>query len=67
MCFLDFQHGWIAGDKGTVLYTGDGGNTWRLQRTSTGRGLRDVFFVNENIGWVVGEQGVILHTISGGY
>lgn len=30
--FVDDQHGWAAGDLGTILATDDGGQTWQLQR-----------------------------------
>ena len=32
MTFVDNRHGWAVGEVGTVLATGDGGQTWRLQR-----------------------------------
>jgi photosystem II stability/assembly factor-like uncharacterized protein len=30
--FLDDKTGWAAGELGTILATGDGGKTWRVQR-----------------------------------
>ena len=35
--FVDDQHGWAVGELGTVLATGDGGQTWRTQRAGGGR------------------------------
>ena len=32
MAFADDQHGWAAGELGTILATGDGGRTWQSQR-----------------------------------
>ena len=29
VCFIDRQHGWAAGDHGTILRTSDGGETWK--------------------------------------
>ncbi len=29
VCFVDRQHGWTAGDHGTILRTTDGGETWK--------------------------------------
>ena len=29
VCFIDRQHGWAAGDHGTILRTTDGGETWK--------------------------------------
>ena len=26
--FVDDQVGWVSGDKGTILFTKDGGDTW---------------------------------------
>ena len=32
MQFVDDQHGWAAGELGTILATADGGRTWQTQR-----------------------------------
>ena len=32
MAFADDQHGWAAGELGTILATSDGGRTWQSQR-----------------------------------
>ena len=32
MTFVDDQHGWAAGELGTILATADGGRTWQSQR-----------------------------------
>lgn len=32
LAFVDDQHGWAAGELGTILATSDGGKTWRPQR-----------------------------------
>ena len=32
MAFADDQHGWAAGELGTILATADGGRTWQSQR-----------------------------------
>ena len=37
IAFVDDQHGWAVGELGTVLATGDGGQTWRSQRAGGGR------------------------------
>ncbi|MFB0517413.1 MAG: WD40/YVTN/BNR-like repeat-containing protein, partial [Candidatus Neomarinimicrobiota bacterium] len=31
--FADQQHGWAVGDSGTVIHTGDGGDTWEYQQS----------------------------------
>ncbi len=37
ICFVDDEHGWAAGDLGTILATGDGGQTWQPQRAGGAR------------------------------
>ena len=37
--FVTPQIGWAAGDKGTILHTQDGGQTWVIQITPTKHGL----------------------------
>lgn len=68
--FVNASIGWTVTDKGRVLKTIDGGETFTVQKTglSIGR-FWDVQFINENIGWVVGTGDglpVILHTTNGG-
>jgi len=62
--FTDDQNGWIVGDNGLSLKSGDGGKNW--QRVSiSDETLNDVFFIGEH-GWIVGDGGLILHTDDGG-
>ena len=37
MTFVDDQHGWAAGELGTILATSDGGRTWQSQRAGGSR------------------------------
>ena len=37
MSFVDDQHGWAAGELGTILATADGGRTWQRQRAGGSR------------------------------
>ncbi|MEQ8189025.1 MAG: YCF48-related protein [Candidatus Eremiobacterota bacterium] len=64
--FVDENTGWVAGNKGVILKTIDGGNTWLRQRTGITTTLLDIYFIDNNIGWAVGVQGMILCTINGG-
>jgi photosystem II stability/assembly factor-like uncharacterized protein len=64
--FADEKHGWIAGDKGTILATADGGLNWTRQRTATNATLYHVHFAGDERGWAVGERGTILRTLNGG-
>ncbi|MDT7604875.1 MAG: hypothetical protein QOF61_2872, partial [Acidobacteriota bacterium] len=54
--FVDEQHGWAAGSKGTILSTTDGGRTWRTLARPTEDALRDVFFSDTETGWLVCER-----------
>lgn len=38
--FITPQKGWIAGEKGTILYTEDGGDTWEAQESGTEEDLK---------------------------
>ncbi len=42
--FIDLQHGWIVGEFGKILYTADGGETWREQERTLmeGTGIFDL-------------------------
>ena len=63
---LNDNAGWIAGNKGVILKTINGGSQWMLQNSGTQANLRDVHFVDANRGWAVGEGGVIVGTHDGG-
>jgi photosystem II stability/assembly factor-like uncharacterized protein len=52
--FLDKEHGWIVGDKGTILHTSDGCKNWTLLNSSSSAVLRGVDFVDKKKGWIVG-------------
>lgn len=66
IAFPDARHGWVVGDKGTVLATCDGGDTWARQITGVRDTLRDVCFADAQMGWAVGDNGVVLYTEDGG-
>ncbi len=58
--------GWAVGGEGIIVATGDGGLTWRPQRSGVGDDLYDVKFFDESEGWAVGRSGTMLHTTDGG-
>ncbi|HEY0098716.1 MAG TPA: YCF48-related protein, partial [Pyrinomonadaceae bacterium] len=66
--FADDERGWAVGERGTILRTVNGGETWSsvsvpgVQRTT----LLSVRFAGEDDGWIVGRGGVILRTEDGG-
>jgi len=63
--FIDDRNGWIIGRQG-VLYTGDGGDSWRRidkDQKMTGNALQ---FLDLDRGWVVGKFGAVHRTEDGG-
>lgn len=62
----DENNGWIVGDRGLVLHTGDGGATWQRQDSGTERLLLGVFPIDGDTAWVAGSGGTLLYTGSGG-
>jgi len=62
--FVDADHGWLAGDAGTILYTADGGTLWRaLDNKGSRNRLLGLSFVSPQQGWFVGLHGTILATV----
>lgn len=53
--FLDGKQGWIVGEKGLALATGDSGATWQVVETGSGATLRFVHFKDDQTGWVCGD------------
>ncbi len=75
VCFVDAQNGWAVGDRGTIVATTDGGNTWQRQSSAATCTLRSVWFLNQQFGWAAGgfthpythtSTGIILATTDGG-
>jgi photosystem II stability/assembly factor-like uncharacterized protein len=63
--FVDADHGFIAGEFGSLFATRDGGATWRRQVTGTDKTLFGVHFVSPDEGWVVGIDGIVMRTTDG--
>jgi photosystem II stability/assembly factor-like uncharacterized protein len=70
--FITPDEGWIAGDKGTILYTTDAGKTWKAQLggdpQGTEQALRNLRFVDSKHGWVATSNGLgtpLLRTVDG--
>ena len=58
---------WVAGDRGVLLRSKDGGRSWEQVQTGVGRlFLNAISFPTDRVGYVVGENGVILRTVDGG-
>ena len=75
VCFVDRDHGWAVGDRGVILRTENGGETWKRQASPIGCSLFGVHFVDEKTGWIVSGDvvpivqrgsGTILTTNDGG-
>lgn len=71
--FLDENTGWIAGEKGIILYTKDGGKNWLPQKSNIDGWLYKIYFINSDEGWAAGleeagekDNGIIIHTKDGG-
>lgn len=54
--FLNNQTGWVAGDRGLIMKTSDGGQNWILQATNIVNNIEEIFMLNENYGWALGYQ-----------
>ena len=56
----------VVGERGRVLVSADGGESWKLARTPTRALLTAVHLHDERSGWAVGHDAVILRTRDGG-
>ncbi|HQR40598.1 MAG TPA: YCF48-related protein [Blastocatellia bacterium] len=67
--FVDATHGWAVGDiapsGSAIMFSPDGGHTWRAV-TATTEVLASVCFVTAERGWVAGYAGQIRRTDDGG-
>ncbi len=63
--FVDHRHGWVVGGNGTILSTGDGGETWSRHSVGTDTLVR-VNFSDPHHGWVVATAGTLYTTQNGG-
>lgn len=68
------KKGWIVGSvsrrdrviDSILVYTDDGGETWRRQRAPSRLELIHIDFVSDKRGWIAGAGGTILKTTDGG-
>src|SRR3954447_17419025 len=65
--FLDPSTGWAVNSNGKIIFTSDGGATWRAQFQSNAY-LRCVGFANRLKGWggTLSDPERLYHTIDGG-
>jgi len=66
--FSDAHNGWAVGHWGVIVHTGDGGETWTLQRsdTSIDQPLFTVHFSDAEHGLAAGLWSLLLRTDDGG-
>ncbi len=66
--FVTMDRGWVAGDKGTILHTSDGGATWTAQMGGDPEADEDrvssLYFLDEVHGWALKDNRV-LRTVDG--
>jgi photosystem II stability/assembly factor-like uncharacterized protein len=55
-----------AGERGIILYSDNGGQSWRQAKTPTSASLTAMRFANDKLGWAIGHMGIVLHTADGG-
>jgi len=55
-----------VGQRGHIVYSMDGGASWKQASVPVSSDLTAVFFVDDKQGWTVGHDGVILHTVDSG-
>ncbi|MCB1678406.1 MAG: hypothetical protein KDI16_06955 [Halioglobus sp.] len=55
-----------VGERGHILYSDDGGESWVQTRVPTSAMLTRVFFISDKLGWAVGHDGNILVSRDGG-
>jgi photosystem II stability/assembly factor-like uncharacterized protein len=72
--FSSKKKGWVVGSvskrervvDSILVYTDDGGETWRRQRAPSRLELIHVDFVSDKRGWIVGDGGTVLFTRDAG-
>ena len=54
--FFDEHNGWIAGSRGTLLVTNDGGASWAVWPKPNSDSLREIAFSDKREGWILCED-----------
>ncbi|MBI2876826.1 MAG: hypothetical protein HYY20_08090 [Candidatus Tectomicrobia bacterium] len=67
--FLDEETGWVVGSlgenpseresraEGFILYTQNGGKSWRMQYYKSGERIEAIQFLDSQLGWAIGSKG----------
>ena len=66
MYFVNTSVGWMAGSKGFIYKTTNGGSSWVQQVSGVTKDINKIFFLNENTGWAGTLAGSVLKTTDGG-
>ena len=53
---IDTLRVWACGEKGSIVRTEDGGNSWLAVNSFSQFNLKDIHFVSSNTGWAVGSD-----------
>lgn len=57
ICFSDYNNGWIAGARGFILKTEDGGKNWIKKSTGIEKAIKECYFIDNGKGWLQGREG----------
>ena len=65
---INDRMGVAVGDKGTYVYSEDGGLTWdvSIDKIKSRKWFRDVSLYNKQFGWIVGSTGMVVKTADAG-
>jgi photosystem II stability/assembly factor-like uncharacterized protein len=64
--FVSGQTGWVVGEKGTIMKTTNGGESWIQQSVFPEVDWKGLYFLNERVGYLVGSKGHLIATKDGG-
>ena len=64
--FYNDETGYITGEKGTLLKTTDGGDTWFLLPIATEENINALALPSINNGWIVGDNGLVMQSTDEG-
>ncbi|RVU45483.1 WD40/YVTN/BNR-like repeat-containing protein [Rubrivivax rivuli] len=56
----------VGGERGTILFSDDGGQKWTQARVPAQLSITSLVFANEREGWAAGHFGALLRTADGG-
>ena len=63
--FLDTKRGWVAGDRGFLSRTDDGGRTWVKQTVDTQDAINDIYFRSKEDGFLLAGNAIFITSDSG--